>query len=184
MERLSSSHLQREDVVHEAGVHIDGLYSEFNSWGARMSDECSRFQALHKQASPTSFWAAQEIDAARQEQMSRSSRLEQELNFVQAEEMKERAIVKELNLRCDQISAKSDDRIRIAIERLDVAQRGVSKLQSDANHASMLEQRLREDIARMRASKDALSATKDANEIELLRARLGLKEAEHKFDAC
>ena len=87
-----------------------------------------------------------------------------------------------MNLKCDQISATSDDRARIAAERLEVAQREISRMQSMMDSAATLEARLREDLARMRSTKDKLSATKDANEIELLRARLELKEAERNVD--
>ena len=58
----------------------------------------------------------------------------------------------------------------------------MTRLQTEVDDKRTIEGRLREDIVRVRASIDALSATKGVSEIELLRVRFDLKEAERNLD--
>lgn len=71
---------------------------------------------------------------------------------------------KDYRLKCDKVSAVSDDRPRNSTDNLDVAQREVERLQTEIVQKQSAEERLRNECGRLRQSHDAVSANASAND--------------------
>ena len=183
-DRLSSANLEEQNIFQKANDYIDNLYSEFRSWEASTAEAYAKLQELHAQASSAGYWATQELDVERKESSKNAAKLEMQLNFYQSAEMAERARVKELNLKCDQVSSLLENDRRRAAERLAVTYREIEKLRTSEDRAAVLEDRLRADIKQMRDDaermKDEHESMIHARDIDFVRVGLELKEAQSK----